>query len=654
MAVVPRHPLTDDVLKLTERITSLCVRTGALEDSALLRGQTASAAHPGSTVVVVGEKKRGKSSLINALLDRPDLLPVDADVATSVHLSVGYGPKDLAWVLGEDARQIPFAEIAEYGAVDPDTGEERHPEVTGVEIQLPADLLAGGLGLIDTPGVGGLLAGHSAITLAALERADALLFVVNGSMELSRSELEFLTRASERTGTVLFALTKIDLHPHWRTTLDRDLELLARHAPRFMDAPWFPVSSRYKSDADRAAESDPEFAAGLRDRSRYDALSTELRDRTLQRIQAGRLGGLLDTGAAALDRLDGRQRDLARSLSKDGALDGEIRRRQQELIVLQSRDAAWRGRLGERVGALERDLRARTEERLNTLRDTAHDAVRAGGKDVQTEVPRDLADGIRGLGMELENLLYDRASAIVDGLAEEFGVHGVAVVPSQLGGFTSSTSAESEGHAETGEPAAAESAGADPALEIEPREDDEAAEAERAEQIQWLRDTARKGAKPAGAALGNAAAGVGGFVRRHPKAGPLAVIGVAAGAVTLVTLGVRRYFKGRGRKALEAYVDQVIAQQRSALPPALQDALRQVLTDLERAASDRLAERQLRLHEELAEAQANRAESEAVLAPRREEARRRLDEIAALRGDAESLRRLLRDQRTGEGGSPEG
>src|SRR4051794_3748053 len=47
--------------------------------------------HNQFSVAVVGEFKRGKSSLVNALLDEPRLLPVDIDVATSVPTVVTYG-----------------------------------------------------------------------------------------------------------------------------------------------------------------------------------------------------------------------------------------------------------------------------------------------------------------------------------------------------------------------------------------------------------------------------------------------------------------------------------------------------------------------------------------------------------------------------------
>jgi hypothetical protein len=42
------------------------------------------------SVVVVGETKRGKSSLVNSLLATPGLSPVDAGVATSTYLVFGH------------------------------------------------------------------------------------------------------------------------------------------------------------------------------------------------------------------------------------------------------------------------------------------------------------------------------------------------------------------------------------------------------------------------------------------------------------------------------------------------------------------------------------------------------------------------------------
>ncbi|MBV8711980.1 MAG: dynamin family protein, partial [Solirubrobacterales bacterium] len=50
-------------------------------------------------VVVCGEFKRGKSTMINALLDEPELLPSDVDITTSVVSTVGWGPTEEITVL---------------------------------------------------------------------------------------------------------------------------------------------------------------------------------------------------------------------------------------------------------------------------------------------------------------------------------------------------------------------------------------------------------------------------------------------------------------------------------------------------------------------------------------------------------------------------
>src|SRR5204862_300192 len=48
----------------------------------------------------------------------------------------------------------------------------------------------------------------------------------------------------KKVNFVLFALTKCDAYPGWRTILADDRGQLQAHAPRFGSAPWFPVSAR--------------------------------------------------------------------------------------------------------------------------------------------------------------------------------------------------------------------------------------------------------------------------------------------------------------------------------------------------------------------------------------------------------------------------
>lgn len=193
------------------------------------------------SVVLVGETKRGKSSLINALLGVPGLSPVDAAVATAAYLHFSPGPTTgaLAYVpgLGEPVELDP----GELGAWATGRGAGRSPR--RIEITHPAPLLQY-VSLLDTPGVGGLDPAHTTVALGAVERATALLFVADASAPLSQPELDFLVAASERVDTVVFALTKVDAFPGWRRIAEDNRALLRVRAPRFADAPWFPVSAR--------------------------------------------------------------------------------------------------------------------------------------------------------------------------------------------------------------------------------------------------------------------------------------------------------------------------------------------------------------------------------------------------------------------------
>ena len=99
---------------------------------------------------------------------------------------------------------------------------DRRPGVELVEVGLPNAFLERGIALVDTPGVGGLNAGHAAATLAFLPSADALVFVTDASAELSGPELEFLASAMRAGPPVLVAVTKVDMYPEWRRIVEID------------------------------------------------------------------------------------------------------------------------------------------------------------------------------------------------------------------------------------------------------------------------------------------------------------------------------------------------------------------------------------------------------------------------------------------------
>ena len=89
-------------------------------------------------------------------------------MTTNVYLTAGYGAAESAQASDEESpesRTINLAQLPKYAAVDPRTQRPYRDGVVRVDVQLPSPLLATGLTLIDTPGVDGLIAGHTAITL---------------------------------------------------------------------------------------------------------------------------------------------------------------------------------------------------------------------------------------------------------------------------------------------------------------------------------------------------------------------------------------------------------------------------------------------------------------------------------------------------------
>src|SRR4051794_24165340 len=138
---------------------------------------------PTCHVLVVGEFKKGKSSLINALLNAR-VCPSDADRATAVPTFVRYGPRAGARGIsadGDAGPPIALTDIESLATAARDPGPTRSLEVT-----VPRELLRGGLVLVDTPGVGGgLTAAHAAVTLRALTAADVVLFVSDAGQEYS-------------------------------------------------------------------------------------------------------------------------------------------------------------------------------------------------------------------------------------------------------------------------------------------------------------------------------------------------------------------------------------------------------------------------------------------------------------------------------------
>jgi Dynamin family len=197
-------------------------------------------------VLVAGETKRGKSTLVNTLVRHRGLSPTGPDVATSTYIAFRYGEQlsATAALRVEGAlkrRAIAAEEIGEWATTDGNPGNIR--QVAGIEVAVDTALLRS-VTLIDTPGNGGLESAQGAISVPTARQADAIIFVLDAGAPITSPELAFLQETSANVDAVIIVIGKTDDYPGWKKIVADDTDLLARFAPGLANAPVVPVSAR--------------------------------------------------------------------------------------------------------------------------------------------------------------------------------------------------------------------------------------------------------------------------------------------------------------------------------------------------------------------------------------------------------------------------
>jgi hypothetical protein len=350
------------------------------------------AARTDTVVCVVGEFKKGKSALVNALLGSP-VCPVDDDLATAAVTVVRDGETPSAIVhRREDGEQVlESIEPSDVPAWAQEVvGRDRRQDVDLVEVRLPHPLLEGGLTLVDTPGVGGLNAGHAAATLAFLPSADALVFVTDASAELSGPELEFLASARRAGPPILIAVTKIDIYPEWRRIIEIDVGHL--QAIGLGERP-FALSAYLRLRPDE-----------VDDESGYMAFSKALRGDVVERARVVATAAAVGDVRWVLGQLRdplATEREAAERPEAAEAIAAQLGAARERLAVLRRADAAWSTRLDDEFAAV------RTRVAFDFQRE-----MRAIVRDAQAEIE---ASDPSGTWPDLSARLQDRIATAVRG-----------------------------------------------------------------------------------------------------------------------------------------------------------------------------------------------------------------------------------------------
>jgi GTPase SAR1 family protein len=191
-------------------------------------------------LAVLGQFKRGKSTLLNALLG-DDLLPTDILPVTAIPTFIKAGKLGAQVFFIERTETELFTPGDKQALVDfladyvTETGNPHNQrQVSRVEISHPSTLLQQGVVLIDTPGIGSTFTHNTEVAHQILPQCDAALFLVSPDPPITEVELEYLQQIKQRLPRTFYLLNKVDFLDE--PELLASLRFLADQLKRFYDA----------------------------------------------------------------------------------------------------------------------------------------------------------------------------------------------------------------------------------------------------------------------------------------------------------------------------------------------------------------------------------------------------------------------------------
>lgn len=197
-------------------------------------------------VTVLGEFKRGKSTLLNALIGN-SLLPSDVTPTTATINIIKHAEATNMDIIMQDGEVINSSLSRE--TLRKFTFEEGKDlqQIHHIEMDFPLLHLAENVILIDTPGVGDLNEHRLDVTYSYIPRSNIILFVFDATTPIRKTELDYLkdTVLKLKFGEVIFIANFIDRldEEEWEETKDY---MNSRLQKIMGDEPYtlFPLSSR--------------------------------------------------------------------------------------------------------------------------------------------------------------------------------------------------------------------------------------------------------------------------------------------------------------------------------------------------------------------------------------------------------------------------
>jgi len=197
-----------EILTIIENIETLTKEDAGMIDNRLLtvKEQLLSNCF---NLVILGQFKRGKTTLINSLIGK-EILPSSVVPLTSVVTILKHSGEINCNIYMQDGSEkiVRLEELTDY--ITEKGNPKNIKNVRCARIQYPSPFLEKGMLLVDTPGVGSTFLHNTETTYEFLDHLDAALFLMSADVPISQVEKELLDTIKGSTQKIFFVLNKID------------------------------------------------------------------------------------------------------------------------------------------------------------------------------------------------------------------------------------------------------------------------------------------------------------------------------------------------------------------------------------------------------------------------------------------------------------
>jgi GTPase SAR1 family protein len=191
------------------RLADLAQELGVVPVAEEARELAARASEGRFYLACIGQFKRGKSTLLNALVGHA-VLPTGFVPVTAVPTVIRFGDELHARVRIRDGswRDVAMSDLKEY--VTEELNPENKKALDGAEVFVPSALLSSGMCFVDTPGLGSVFTGNTATTQAFIPHIDAALVVVGADPPIAGEELALVASIDTQVQDLILVINKAD------------------------------------------------------------------------------------------------------------------------------------------------------------------------------------------------------------------------------------------------------------------------------------------------------------------------------------------------------------------------------------------------------------------------------------------------------------